>query len=144
MRKSESTQHLLTAAHEYCAPGVGQSDAYTAAQIDLVLAEHPPRTRPAWYGSKNRQSVLQYFVRTLRPYIHASGAEGVQVLRDYAAYMHEMPLNSECGHSCRDLIDAWALILCLRHIELCRQNDGGEFSNELHECAAACAVYIRG
>lgn len=148
MKTSEHTRHILALAQAKCAPGVGAGvgadDRYFNAQIDLVLAEHPPRTRPAWYGSKNRQSVLQYFARTLRPYIYASGAEGVQALRDYAEYMHEMPLNSECGHSCRDLIDAWALILCLREYELARQNDGGDFVAELHECGAACAVYIRG
>jgi hypothetical protein len=142
--KSEHTRHILARIQAMDAAGVGQSDAYTAAQIDLVLAENPPRTRPTWYGSPRRESVLQYFVRTLRPYIHWSGAEGVQALRDYAEYMHEMPLNSECGHSCRDLIDAWALILCLRYGDLYRQHDGSDFVAELHECGAACAVYIRG
>ena len=140
MAKSETTAHFLALAQA----DATTSNHYITAQIDLVLAEHPPRTRPAWYGSKNRQSVLQYFVRTLRPYIHASGAEGVQALRDYAEYLHEMPLNSECGHSCRDLIDAWALVLCLRYGRLYHQNDGGDFVAELHECGADCVTYIRG
>lgn len=132
--------------------GVVIEGAMMDSRIVNFLAEYRPESRPSWYGPADRQSVLQYFMQELWPYVAESLStaafpedDALVMLRDFADAMHGMPVRSECGRDCRRLIDAWEVILNLRYSRQKREHGCAlGFLDELAECAGDCRVFICG